>query len=104
MSVGIKERLDFLFRGTSEAAAVGNFADNISLPPRNPDDYTSIDEDEEAKKREQAELEKMQQQSKSFKDPFSAFKKQLTKKSSGMKVTKGAKKPAGDGNDLPVEQ
>ena len=56
MSVGIKERLDFLFRGTSESAAVGNFADHTSLPPRNPDDYTSIDEDEEAKKREKEEL------------------------------------------------
>ena len=58
MSVGIKERLDFLFRGTSEAAAVGNFADNLSLPPRNPGDYTSIDEDEEARKKEEEELKK----------------------------------------------
>ena len=55
LSVGIKERLDFLFRGTSEASAIGNFAEQLSLPPRNPGDYTSIDEDEEAKKKEEEE-------------------------------------------------
>ena len=43
ISVGIKERLDFLFRGTTEASAIGNFANNIALPKRQPDEYTSID-------------------------------------------------------------
>lgn len=46
ISVGIREKLDFLLRGTTDAPAVGNFAKNIALPKRSPGEYTSVDEDE----------------------------------------------------------
>ena len=102
LSVDIKERLDFLFRGTSEAPAVGSLADNLTLPPRDPDEYTSIDEDEERRKEEEKLAAAQKEQARTFKDPFSAFKKQLTqKKGSSLKVQKVARKPTGVAEDLP---
>ena len=58
ISDSISKKLESLFRGTNEAAVVGNLADNLSLPPKTASDSeSSSGGDEETKLAEKEKKE-----------------------------------------------